>query len=148
MSEHNRIALGEATNLMTRRYHILMVEDQADDAEITSHILNRYGVNCDIQRVENRQSFEAAIRTPPPAAILCDFSLPGFSGLEAFDIARRVTPDTPFIFFSGSEQRPDIDPTRISDATAVVSKDRYQHLVTLLRRSLGVESREVNTINV
>lgn len=132
---------------MVQRYRILMVEDQADDAEITAHILNRNGVKCDIQRVENRQSFEEAIRTQQPAAILCDFNLPGFSGLEAFDIARRVTPDTPFIFFSGSAP-PESDRARISNGTAIVSKDRSQRLVKLLRRSLGMESCDLDVIDL
>lgn len=123
---------------MAQRHQILMVEDQVDDAEITRHVLNHHGVPCDLQRVADRKAFEAAIRTNPPAVILCDLNLPGFSGLEAFDIARRVTPATPFIFFSGSTCGADAD-RALSCNAVMISKDRYPHLIQLLRRLLCLQ---------
>jgi len=115
---------------------IVMVEDDAIDAEITEHFLEREGLHCEIERVETHCALESALRAAPPDVILCDLTLPAFSGLEALDIAQRVAPDTPFIFFSGHTHGPMAEAAR-ARGSAVLSKDNYKHLASLLRKAIA-----------
>src|SRR2546430_12123958 len=44
----------------------------------------------------------SALREFTPHVILSDFSMPGFDGMEALALAREISPDTPFVFVSGT----------------------------------------------
>ena len=37
-----------------------------------------------------------------PTIVLSDFKMPNFDGLSALEIVRRIRPDVPFIFVSGT----------------------------------------------
>ena len=88
---------------MTETPHrVLILEDQATDAELAEYHLRQAGMEIDCLHVEDRQSFERALDTFRPDVILSDFGLPGFSGLEALDLARSRHPEVPFIFVSGT----------------------------------------------
>lgn len=119
-----------------KKMRIVMVEDSADDAELTAFFLNREGLQCNIERVDSRQALELALNSYPPAAILCDLALPSFSGLEALDIAHRIAPATPFLFFSGHTQGPLAEAAQAKGMTKIFSKDNYRHIAALLKQRL------------
>lgn len=83
---------------------IVFVEDKGDDVETTEALLKRSGLECHLRTVNDRRSFEANLRDEPPAAILCDLSTAGLPGPAALDIAKRVAPQIPLIFFFGAKQ--------------------------------------------
>lgn len=83
-------------------YRVLILEDQATDAELAEYHLRQAGLGIDCLHVEDRQSFEHSLDTFRPDVILSDFGLPGFSGLEALELAQSRYPDVPFIFVSGT----------------------------------------------
>jgi diguanylate cyclase (GGDEF)-like protein/PAS domain S-box-containing protein len=72
-----------------------------------------------------------------PQVILADFSMPGFSGMDALRLARVTAPDVPFIFVSGTigEERA-IEAIRLG-ATDYVLKDNLRRLGTSVRRALS-----------
>jgi diguanylate cyclase (GGDEF)-like protein len=81
---------------------ILLVEDVESDARLSLLQLKQAGLNCVSQRVESESAFRKALGEFAPHIILSDFSLPQFDGLSALEVAQEVTPDTPFIFVSGT----------------------------------------------
>jgi diguanylate cyclase (GGDEF)-like protein len=81
---------------------ILLVEDVESDARLSLLQLKHAGLHCVSQRVESESDFRRALGEFAPDIILSDFSLPQFDGLSALEVAREVTPDTPFIFVSGT----------------------------------------------
>jgi diguanylate cyclase (GGDEF)-like protein len=81
---------------------ILLVEDVESDARLSLLQLKHAGLNCVSQRVESEPDFRKALGEFAPDIILSDFSLPQFDGLSALEVAQEVTPDTPFIFVSGT----------------------------------------------
>src|SRR5574338_555537 len=81
---------------------ILLVEDVPTDAELALIELQRAGISCTTRRVQSEAAFIEMLDQFRPDLILSDFTLPAFDGLSALDIARRNTPDTPFIFVSGT----------------------------------------------
>jgi diguanylate cyclase (GGDEF)-like protein len=87
---------------MEQQIRLLIVDDQAADAEISARLLKQAGYHCVWERVETEQSFRERLHGFQPHLIFSDFSMPRFDGLSALEIAAAVAPDTPFIFVSGS----------------------------------------------
>lgn len=87
---------------MLKGLRVLIVEDDAADADLAIRELGAGGIECVPVRVASEGSFRAALSTFAPHVIISDFSIPGFDGLAALDIAAREAPDVPFIFVSGS----------------------------------------------
>ncbi|WP_077033522.1 EAL domain-containing protein [Pelomonas sp. KK5] len=81
---------------------VLLVEDEAHDAELAVRTLRKAGLDCTSLRVDTEDAFRAALRDFVPDIILSDFSMPLFDGMSALAIARQLVPDTPFIFVSGT----------------------------------------------
>ena len=79
---------------------LLHVEDNLVDAELTHGQIRDQWPDCTITRVDTRDDFVTAVRRDEFDLILSDFTMPGFNGLEALDIARRQTTATPFMLAS------------------------------------------------
>ena len=122
--------------------HILHLEDDPQDAALVQSTLEAGGISCAITCVENRDAFVAALEHGGVDLILSDFSLPGFDGLSALEIAHAKWPAIPSIFVSGTlgEERA-IDALK-SGATDYVLKERLSRLVPAVNRAMKeVEER-------
>jgi len=122
---------------MSTQLHILHVEDNENDAFLVAATLDRHDFYCEIERVETREDFVAALERGGFDLILSDFSLPTFNGHAALEIAREKQPDVPFLFVSGTiGEEVAIDALK-SGATDYVLKDRLPRLVPAVRRALA-----------
>ncbi|WP_213778353.1 response regulator [Caballeronia sp. dw_276] len=121
--------------------HLLLVEDNALDAELTLSQLERADYKVDVQIVYTEQDFIAALATTTFDVILADFVMPVFSGVEALAIARERAPHTPFIFVSGVLGEEHAVDMLKRGATDYVLKQRLQRLPAVVRRAL-TESTE------
>lgn len=79
---------------------LLHVEDSELDHQLAMAHLQRGGLHFNTRRVESRAEFEAALAEPWDA-VVSDFNLPGFSGVEALALLRERDPITPFVLVSG-----------------------------------------------
>src|SRR5580693_9464794 len=121
---------------MSRSLHILHVEDDTADAELTQDTLETEGVACDVTRVETESNFLIALHKGGFDLILADYALPSFDGLSALRIARQQQPDLPFIFVSGTMgEEVAIEALKIG-ATDYVLKTRLSRLVPSVHRAL------------
>ena len=80
---------------------LLLVEDSEDDALLIVQELRRSGFAVDFKRVGSREDFRRALESGRWDAVICDYVLPGFSGLDALDLFRGSGLDIPFIIVSG-----------------------------------------------
>src|SRR5262245_60966761 len=87
---------------MSYNIKVLIVEDQPSDAELLEYEMGRAGIDFTSRRVDTRESFQLALKEFEPDLIISDFSMPSFDGLSALGLARALTPETPFIFVSGT----------------------------------------------
>lgn len=87
---------------MSPTLHILIVEDSVSDARLVARELQLAGRTVHWERVDSAADLQAALARQQWDAVLCDYSLPGFSGREALDIVRQRAGDVPFIFVSGT----------------------------------------------
>ena len=116
---------------------LVVVEDMPTEAEIAVRQLESGGFSCNWKRVDSETALRRTLDDLKPDLILSDFTLPGFDGLSALEIAREVTPDIPFIFLSGTigEERA-IDALQ-RGAYDYVLKTNMARLVPAVRRALN-----------
>lgn len=122
---------------------ILHLEDSPHDAELVQAILREEWPGCAIRTVSGEPDYRAALQGGANFdVIISDFTLVHFDGASALELARKLAPDTPFIYVSGTigEERA-IEAVHAGAADYVI-KDRMQRLTTAIRRALR-ESEEV-----
>jgi len=124
-----------------KEIRILMLEDDAADAELTRFALRKGGLHFSMARVETRKEYLQELNRNPPELILSDYSLPGFDGHAALELARTKCPETPFIFVTGTMGEEVAIETLKSGATDYVLKTRLSRLTPAVHRALR-ESQE------
>jgi DNA-binding NtrC family response regulator len=125
-----------------RRARILILEDEAWDAELAQRLLTNAGLSLTAVVVDTRVAFTEQLAVFRPDIILSDYHLPGFSGQEALQIAQENYPDIPFIFWSGVLGDEAAVELIKQGATDYVLKDRPARLPSVILRALAeVEQR-------
>ncbi|MBV8049424.1 MAG: EAL domain-containing protein [Paludibacterium sp.] len=126
-----------------RTIHILQLEDDTDDAELTCRALRDAGLSIDVQLVCNEADYRARLQQPGLVDIvLSDFSLPDYDGLSALILRSTLVPEVPFIFVTGAlgEERA-VEMLHIG-ASDYVLKGNLQRLPAAVMRALA-EADEV-----
>jgi len=122
---------------------ILFVDDNNADIGLEWRQLQGEGLVFEWHAARDRAGLEAELEHFKPHVVLCDYSIPGFSGREALRIVRERAPGTPFIFISGTigEERA-VECLR-EGATDYVLKDNPHRLGSAVRRAIAeVRERE------
>lgn len=120
---------------------ILLLEDSDFDAELISEHVLRTEPQPEIIRAVGRADYVRALDEGGCDVILADYSLPGFDGMAALDIAMEKVPDTPFIFVSGVLGEEIAIESFKKGATDYILKQRLIRLPAAIDRALG-EARE------
>ena len=116
---------------------VLLTEDVASDAELEVRELKRAGLRFTHRIVDTEESFTGALREFAPDVILSDFSMPSFDGMAALALARKLSPDTPFIFVSGTIGEEYAIRALKSGATDYVLKSNLVRLPAAVERALA-----------
>ena len=87
---------------MTDNLRILFIEDEPMDVQIASYELQREGLAFASRTVTNESDLNDELVRFEPDIVLCDYTMPGFSGARALDIVHHLRPATPVLMFSGS----------------------------------------------
>jgi two-component sensor histidine kinase len=116
---------------------LLMLEDSELDAALVERELDRSELQIEYQRVSTRAGYTEALERGGFDLILSDFSLPDFDGVEALDLARRLAPESPFIFVSGVVGEEFAIESLKEGATDYVLKQRLERLPSAVRRALS-----------
>jgi DNA-binding NtrC family response regulator len=125
-----------------RSARILILEDEAWDANLAQRLLADAGLNFVAEVVDTKASFIEQMAAFRPDIILSDYHLPGFTGKEALKIAQELYPDIPFIIWSGVLGDEAAVELIKQGATDYVLKDRPARLPSVMMRALAeVEQR-------
>jgi signal transduction histidine kinase/DNA-binding response OmpR family regulator len=123
------------------RLRILLLEDDARDAELIQELLEADQFDCEVIRVQTRAEFVAGLENTAIDLVLADYKLPSFDGISALRLALDARADLPFIFVSGSlGEEVAIEALKIG-ATDYIVKSRLSRLVPSVQRALR-EARE------
>lgn len=115
--------------------HLLILEDNPDDAELAVMELKREGFTLEWTRVDTEQGFKEALAGMPDL-ILVDYALPSFDGISALHVHRQLAPDIPLIIFSGTIGEEVAIECMKSGAMDYVFKNRISRLGPVVKRAL------------
>ncbi len=113
---------------MNEYYHILLVEDEATDAELNIREIQKSLPSCKFEIVDNRKEYLEKLNSFIPDIIISDYNMPSFDGLSALKIAQELCPLTPFIMVTGSINEDTAVECMKAGATDYVLKDSLKRL--------------------
>jgi DNA-binding response OmpR family regulator len=113
---------------------ILHLEDNDNDAELISAALGE--MDCQITRVETRETFVEALEQNDWDIILADYSLPGFDGISALELIAAKHLDLPVIFVTGALGEERAVETLKNGATDYILKDHLHRLGRAVIRAI------------
>ncbi|MDF7801751.1 PAS domain S-box protein [Pontiellaceae bacterium B1224] len=116
--------------------HLLLLEDEPNDAELNIAALEEAGYRCEWERVETREDFLASLNTAQYDLILSDYKLPSFDGLSALELVLAQDVNTPFILISGTIGEDAAIKTLTAGATDYVLKNHLSRLGPVVDRAL------------
>jgi signal transduction histidine kinase len=119
---------------------LLIIDDSADDACFLIEDLEKGGYSPEALRVDDSAGLEEALRNESWDLAVCDYRMPGFDGGRALDLVKKLKPDLPFVFWSGT--LPLELTSLISRADGFISKDHPKKLIGMLDRVLGSAARK------
>jgi two-component system sensor histidine kinase UhpB len=120
-----------------KKIRVLILEDQAQDAELMVHEMEKAGIRCLWKRVDTKEAFKKEIVDFLPDAVLSDFQLPRFDGLSALGIIREAHAHLPFILVSGAIGEEKAIEIFKKGATDYVLKSHLSRLPPAVKRALS-----------
>ncbi|WP_426189791.1 putative bifunctional diguanylate cyclase/phosphodiesterase [Massilia sp. DWR3-1-1] len=120
---------------MRQPLKVLLVEDCEDDAALVERALRKGGFDLTSTRVHDAVMLAAALAQPWDV-VLSDFSMPGFSGMDALMLCRSLQGDVPFILVSGTVGEETAVAMMKAGANDYVMKHNLARLAPALQREL------------
>src|SRR5260370_31891369 len=129
---------------MSTSLRVLIVEDSEDDMALVVRELRRGGYEPTFERDDTPAGMTAALGKNQWDVVICDYSMPHFSGTDALRLLRTEGSEPPCILLSGT----------IADQTAIavlkqgaqdyVMKANFKRLLPAIQWELGdaVQRRE------
>ncbi|HAC63760.1 MAG TPA: two-component system response regulator, partial [Cyanothece sp. UBA12306] len=82
--------------------HLLLVEDVPEDIELIVLSLSNANLEFTYDVAQTDVIYQQKLQQQTYSAILADYRLPGFNGLEAFELLKKSGQQIPFILVTGS----------------------------------------------
>ncbi len=125
------------------RVRLLLLEDNALDAEQTLSALGEAGLSLEVDRVSAAEPFRQALMSRDYDVILADPTLNSYDGFSALRVAQEITPATPFIIVSGTMGEDSALDALRHGASDYIFKSRLDRLAPSVMRAV----REKNNFN-
>ena len=122
---------------MKEIFNILILEDNASDAELVERALRKSGISFVSLRTETKLSFETALKDFQPDLILSDYSLPTYNGRDALEFVKTHFPDIPVIMVTGALGEEAAVELLKAGAKDYVLKDKIARLPFAIERVLA-----------
>jgi two-component system, cell cycle sensor histidine kinase and response regulator CckA len=114
----------------------LIIEDYEDDALILVRELKHGGFDVEFKRVDKAAVLKSTLETDDWDLVISDFSLPGFSGMDALKLVRSLGSELPFIFVSGTMGEETAVAALKDGAQDYLVKSNLNRLVPAVQREL------------
>jgi PAS domain S-box-containing protein len=121
---------------MVTPLHVLILEDDANDAELLVIELRRTGFEPRWSRVEDEAGFLGGLAAIPDI-VLADYSLPQLNALDALRLMRDAGYDTPVIIITGAMSEEACVKSLRHGASDYLLKDRLARLGPSIRHALN-----------
>jgi DNA-binding NtrC family response regulator len=121
---------------------ILILEDEATDADLMAFELAEAGLSFTAKRVVTRNAFVKEMEAFAPDLILSDYDLPQYTGALALADAKAMHPDIPFILVTGVMKEDRACEIIALGARDYIHKNHMRRLAPAVRKALKeVEER-------
>jgi len=121
---------------MKRTLRVLNIEDSERDVALLWRHLSRAGYELVSERVETAAAMKTALETSKWDIVLCDYSMPQFSALDALETLRGLARDIPFIIISGTIGEEAAVAAMRAGAADYLMKDNLTRLAPTIEREL------------
>jgi PAS domain S-box-containing protein/diguanylate cyclase (GGDEF)-like protein len=121
---------------MKRAIQLLIAEDSDDDARMVVRVLERAGFKVQYDIVANAAAMRAALDRQAWDAVVSDFQIPDFGGMEALSLVQGRRLDIPFILISGAVGEEIAVEALKAGVNDYVLKKNLQRLPAVLEREL------------
>ena len=121
---------------MTEIISVLMVEDSENDATLITRELRRGGYDLASSRVDSAEAMHRALMREKWDLVICDYSMPHFTGIDALKLLRETGSLAPFIFVSGTIGEDTAVAALKQGAQDYILKDNLKRLVPAVQREL------------
>ncbi|MHC4885687.1 MAG: hybrid sensor histidine kinase/response regulator [Planctomycetota bacterium] len=121
---------------------LLLIEDNDDDAFLVLRQLKREGFDVEHHQVCTAEGVRDALRESHPDLIISDYSMPGFTGLDALKIVREEDANLPFFLVSGTIGEALAVEAMHAGAQDYLMKDNLRRLGEATRRELKEAARK------
>src|SRR6266853_3466687 len=127
---------------MSTSMRVVIVEDSEDDMALLVRELRRGGYEPKFERVDTPAGMTTALGKNQWDLVICDYSMPYFSGTDALRLLRTKGSEVPCIFLSGTIGEETAIAALKQGAQDYVMKDNLKRLLPAIQRELGeVEQR-------
>ncbi len=127
---------------------VLIVEDLPSDARLARREISKEIDNAVYECVETEAEFIRAIEEFSPDIIVSDYQMPSFDGMSALKIAREITPLTPFIVHTGSQNEDTAVACMKAGAVDYVLKERIKRLGPAVKQALENNREKLEKIRI
>nr|WP_144327342.1 ATP-binding protein [Tepidimonas charontis] len=117
---------------------LLHLEDNPIDHQLVLRALRRAEVEAQVLLVETLPAFQAALapEAAPVDAVLADYHLGGFSGMQAWEWLQASGRELPFILVSGAIGEATVADAMVRGVSDYVDKNQLSRLPHVLQRAL------------
>lgn len=121
---------------MSSSNHILLVEDDENHVLLFKNQIKDLDVDFEVTVVKSKATFVEALERIDPDLIISDYQLPGFTGLEALQIAKESNPDIPLVLISAYLTESEAIEAMKEGAADYILKDNLKRLKPVITREL------------
>ncbi|MCW9708828.1 PAS domain S-box protein [Fodinibius salsisoli] len=119
-----------------QRYHILIIQNDEVDAALIRQEINRLPLEVDLETICNKEQLQACLDGSKPDFIISAYSLTGFSGIGALQLARAQYPKLPFIIVSENIETETAIDLMLEGASDCIRKDNLTRLHVAVPREI------------
>jgi signal transduction histidine kinase len=121
---------------MNQQLRALIIEDSENDTLLIARTLRRGGYDLNFEQVDTAEEMRAALARQLWDIIICDYTMPKFSGLAALDLLKDSGLDVPLIIVSGTIGETAAVAAMKAGAHDYVMKDNLPRLIPVIQREL------------
>jgi PAS domain S-box-containing protein len=121
---------------MKKTLRVLNVEDSPQDAILINRRLSQAGYEIISERVDTAAAMKGALGWQQWDVVLCDYSMPKFSAIDALSLLKKTGLDIPFIIISGTIGEEIAVQSMLMGAHDYLMKDKLARLVPAVEREI------------
>ncbi len=126
---------------------ILHLEDSRVDHTLVKFALQRSLMDCELTLVDTMEDLRVQLESAPFDILLADYHLPGFTGLDAWELARFLRPELPFVVLSGAIGESAAVEAMHRGVSDYLLKDNMHRLAHVIERALEIsETRRAKAV--